>query len=374
MIKKLRVFVFFVFILSFLTFKTEAGVTEAESTYMAKYIAEVESRYTSDHYVLQSMRSENWRSNLLAERLNGNKSVDEFSLKKSLWYIVLEMLHDFRISAGWFIKELRNQNGTINFGNVAAFSDAEKRYVLLANALIADQEGKSTSLYNIANKYAPGIFTSQLIKEAQEYIDYGLLKKRIGYRVGNSEYDPGKKKIITTIPGTDFKFKKSAIDNIIDKHMDYYYKNDANSNWTYTFVNFEMKEISEKVTVTELSKASADGDLLTVQKLVKSGADVNKATDTGDTPLMTAYEHGHEAVVNYLKQKGAKGDINSANKYGWTPLYIASNHGNLDTVKYLIEEGADVNKADNSGKTPLYVAREQGYQAISELLRSHGAH
>jgi ankyrin repeat protein len=61
---------------------------------------------------------------------------------------------------------------------------------------------------------------------------------------------------------------------------------------------------------TPLINAAQSGDLATVAYLVDRGADVNRAVpaNRGQTrsPLGEALKHGHAAVVNYLKAKGAR--------------------------------------------------------------------
>jgi beta-lactamase regulating signal transducer with metallopeptidase domain/ankyrin repeat protein len=61
---------------------------------------------------------------------------------------------------------------------------------------------------------------------------------------------------------------------------------------------------------TPLINAAQSGDLATVAYLVDKGADVNRAVpaNRGETrsPLGEAAKHGHRAVVDYLKAKGAR--------------------------------------------------------------------
>lgn len=45
--------------------------------------------------------------------------------------------------------------------------------------------------------------------------------------------------------------------------------------------------------------------VLNVRALMEAGADVNKATDDGETPLLQATFGGHEAVAQLLKDAGA---------------------------------------------------------------------
>jgi ankyrin repeat protein len=61
---------------------------------------------------------------------------------------------------------------------------------------------------------------------------------------------------------------------------------------------------------TPLINAAQSGDLETVRYLVEKGADVNRAVpaNNGQTrsPMGEAVRKGHDAVVDYLKSKGAR--------------------------------------------------------------------
>jgi hypothetical protein len=81
--------------------------------------------------------------------------------------------------------------------------------------------------------------------------------------------------------------------------------------------------------------------LAVVRSLVKDlGADVNRRTKDGCTPLYIAAEMGHLDVVRFLVDDlGA--DVNEATKYGSTPLMTAAEGLRHDIVRYLLKRGAD---------------------------------
>ena len=78
-----------------------------------------------------------------------------------------------------------------------------------------------------------------------------------------------------------------------------------------------------------------------VRILLKFGADMNKATSNGWTPLMVASLDGNKDIMKLLIESGA--DVNTVSENGWTPLITAVVGNQLDCAKSLIEAGADVN-------------------------------
>ena len=91
-----------------------------------------------------------------------------------------------------------------------------------------------------------------------------------------------------------------------------------------------------------------------------------------------AAQNGNETVVQVLLEAGA--DVNKADDSGVTPLCMAAQNGNETVVRALIEAGADVNKAIKGGRTPLSVSMapvinvDQGQiAAIVKILRGAGA-
>ena len=54
--------------------------------------------------------------------------------------------------------------------------------------------------------------------------------------------------------------------------------------------------------------AAWGGNEAVVRALMEAGADVNKATDDGETPLLQATFGGHEAVAQLLKRMPVRRD------------------------------------------------------------------
>ncbi len=58
---------------------------------------------------------------------------------------------------------------------------------------------------------------------------------------------------------------------------------------------------------------------------MEHGADINKQTDDGETPLYKECKNGHYNVVKYLVEIGA--DINKRRNNGGTLLFFACGNG-----------------------------------------------
>ena len=97
-----------------------------------------------------------------------------------------------------------------------------------------------------------------------------------------------------------------------------------------------------------------------------SGKDIHSAT-----ALLAATLGGHTKVIKYLVSLGA--DVNKCTHTGSTPLRTASYHGLIDIMKCLIENGADVNRPNILGESPLTIAASQNQIQAFALLLHHGA-
>ncbi len=153
--------------------------------------------------------------------------------------------------------------------------------------------------------------------------------------------------------------------------------------------------------MTPLMKAINNNDILTVQKMIQNGADVNEPDANQDAPLVIAAYKGYTEIVKTLLEAGAdvtaldpgmkatalhaaayagrteatrlliayKIDINKQGPYnGYTALHDAIWQNNVETAKVIIEAGARLDIKSKDGQTVLDLAKARGRKEIAALI------
>lgn len=94
--------------------------------------------------------------------------------------------------------------------------------------------------------------------------------------------------------------------------------------------------------------------------------------DYGSTALHLAAERGHEGMIHYLLENGAK--IDARDQPGNTALHVAVRRGYRTIATILLDEGSDVNVRDYNGNAPIHesLTANDGY-AITSMLLDRGA-
>lgn len=143
--------------------------------------------------------------------------------------------------------------------------------------------------------------------------------------------------------------------------------------------------------VTALSLACITGDAAVVEKLLKAGADPNASGPDGETPLMTVAHSGAVDAAKVLLAHGAKVDAREA-WHGETALMWAAAQSHPEMIKTLLAAGADINAMSTvvhwerqvtaeprdkwlppGGFTPLMFAAREGCVECVKVLADAGA-
>ncbi|MBM3736907.1 MAG: hypothetical protein FJW39_14080 [Acidobacteria bacterium] len=122
---------------------------------------------------------------------------------------------------------------------------------------------------------------------------------------------------------------------------------------------------------TPLHEAAYRADVAKADALIRSGADVNAATDLGVTPLWLAAENGSAPLVKRLLDGGA--NPNAKLLKGETPLMAAARGGFTEAAALLLAKGADPNARSTRDQTALMWAASRKYPAVVKALLEHKA-
>ena len=126
--------------------------------------------------------------------------------------------------------------------------------------------------------------------------------------------------------------------------------------------------------IKALHSAAKIGDIKTITRLVKLGADINiKDEIFGRTALLHYAWGGHTETLRELIRLGA--DIHAKDHFGKTALHLAADRGHTETVRELARLGADIHAQDKDGRTALDLAKQWDYtetiRALNELYRTY---
>ena len=90
---------------------------------------------------------------------------------------------------------------------------------------------------------------------------------------------------------------------------------------------------------------------------------LNHADHVGRTAIMQIMD---KDIIKELIRAGAQ--INAADNTGNTALHYALENGALEEARFLIKKGADYNRPNNKGKTPAQLAAEKGFDTVLDLM------
>ena len=115
-----------------------------------------------------------------------------------------------------------------------------------------------------------------------------------------------------------------------------------------------------------LSAVYTPDNLPVVRALLRAGANVDAADDSGTTPLIASVSDSNLSLVKELVKRGA--NVNARNSDGDTPLTNAACWGSLRVVRYLLSHRADARITDGADVSAADLARQQGHLEIAKLI------
>lgn len=179
----------------------------------------------------------------------------------------------------------------------------------------------------------------------------------------------------------------------LKRHEKKSHPTDENSEWTFPAYK-RKKDL-------DIFSASRKGDLTTVQRLVREGADVNQATrPTGSIDALTlAVRNNHPDVVKYLLEQGCdklkysvilrsvpRASISILQmllesvlplvdraERAQAALRTAAQSGRKEVIPLLMNYGIDINYSYADGWTALRVTKSWGDHSFAQALIEHGA-
>ena len=102
---------------------------------------------------------------------------------------------------------------------------------------------------------------------------------------------------------------------------------------------------------TPLSLAVQNNHLAIATRLIDAGADINAQAANQDTPWLLAGALGRTAMLRHMLPKGP--DFSIHNRFGGNALIPACERAHVDTVAFLVTTPIDVNHVNNLGWTCL---------------------
>ncbi|CAJ0548883.1 Ff.00g024960.m01.CDS01 [Fusarium sp. VM40] len=169
---------------------------------------------------------------------------------------------------------------------------------------------------------------------------------------------------------------------------------DRHSNWSQEFprdipalvlaATFDLPRVLERMVRTghdleskgtdedtALIRAASFGHQENARVLLHLGADKNARDHMNETALQRAAGNGEADVIKVLLEKEA--DVNVSTSSDWTALMAAVSSGNIEAVQMLVDAGANLMAETVWGDSALSIATRNGQEAIATLLADRGA-
>lgn len=123
---------------------------------------------------------------------------------------------------------------------------------------------------------------------------------------------------------------------------------------------------------SEFLKAVKNQDYDAVNKLLKSGENVNEKDINGNNALFYALATGNNAIINLLLSYGV--NTNYKNIHGQLSLLYAVDRGDISIIKALLAAGANINQKDTAGINAVMIAVFRHDADLLKFLHINGAY
>jgi ankyrin repeat protein len=119
-------------------------------------------------------------------------------------------------------------------------------------------------------------------------------------------------------------------------------------------------------------RAVTHGDVESARRLLQAGQDIDARDHHGQTALMLAAHHGHQALLELLLENGA--DLNVTAKYHLSALMLAVVAGHTGIARRLVQAGANrdirgTGAPGFAGKTAYDLVLERDMNELREDLQ-----
>jgi ankyrin repeat protein len=122
---------------------------------------------------------------------------------------------------------------------------------------------------------------------------------------------------------------------------------------------FAMSVLPMTATAQTMLEAAERGDTAGVERLIASGAPIDPANASGQTPLLLAVQNNHLAVATRLIDAGANINAQAANQD--TPWLLAGALGRTAVLRHMLPKGPDFSIRNRFGGNALIPACERAH-------------
>lgn len=138
------------------------------------------------------------------------------------------------------------------------------------------------------------------------------------------------------------------------------------SRWLMALL-FAMSILPMTATAQTMLDAAERGDTAGVERLIASGAPIDHANASGQTPLLLAVQNDHLAIATQLIDAGANINAQAANKD--TPWLLAGALGRTAMLRHMLPKGPDFSIRNRFGGNALIPACERAHvDAVAFLV------